>query len=304
MKLFHGANNYLSEQQLQSFLAGKQAQYFDGSEFSSLDALALSSGSYSLFDQVDEYIVVRHFFSNKKTSLHEVFLEQSASFDLTKLVFFEEKEVDKRSKLYKFIKKNGEVIGSTHLDTRELGGWLQKQLQLRKLSANSQVQALLLERVGDNQHILLSELEKLALLLSAEGRSQIELADCEIVSYVDREHQVWALLDAISARNKTVLMHEFQKLYHGDEDFQYLLTMLAKQLKILYLLKDPAISRDEIVSEFKIHPFTLTKAGKYLHKFELSTLKMLFRKLFDLDLAVKQGKIEPGLGLNLFLLSI
>jgi DNA polymerase-3 subunit delta len=231
-------------------------------------------------------------------------LEQSANFDLAKLVFFEEKAVDKRSKLYKYIKKQGEVIESAHLDVRELGEWLQKQLQFRNLKASSQVQTLLLDRVGDNQHILLSELDKLELLLRAEGRSQVEVDDCELVSYVDREHQVWALLDAISARNRPMLMSEFQKLYHGEEDFQYLLTMLAKQLKILYLLKDPSISRDEIVSEFKIHPFTLTKAGKYLHKFELGTLKMLFRKLFDLDLAVKEGKIEPGLGLNLFLLSI
>lgn len=304
MILFHGDNNYQSEQELQGFLTGKQARIFDGSEFTSLDDLALSSGSYSLFAAGDEYLVVKHFFANKKTSLHALLLEQSGNFDLPKLVFFEQSAVDKRSKLYKYIKKHGQVIESSHLDDSALRTWLQKQLRERNITATSQVQTLLLERVGDNQHILLSELDKLQLFLRADSRSQLEIADCELVSYVDREHQIWALLDAVSARNRPQLMSEFQKLYHGEEDFQYLLTMLAKQLKILYLLKDPSISRDEIVSEFKIHPFTLTKAGKYLHKFELATIKMLFRKLFDLDLAVKQGKIEPGLGLNLFLLSI
>ena len=80
--------------------------------------------------------------------------------------------------------------------------------------------------------------------------------------------------------------------------------MLARQLKLLYWLRSGEVSEDEMKSVFKIHPYTIGGIKRHVYKFEISFIKLLFAKITNLDFKVKQGKINPKLGLIMLISSV
>jgi DNA polymerase-3 subunit delta len=157
--------------------------------------------------------------------------------------------------------------------------------------------------VGTNQQMLAGELEKLLLFIKAEKRSEVGKTDLEILTVNEADAGIWELTDALATRNRTKILGLANKIMQTDQDFhQILLPMIARQIKILFLAKQfPA---DQLVRDFKLHPYAVKKAMEQARSFEVTQLKQIFNKIINLDYAVKQGKIEPRLGLNLLLSTV
>jgi len=49
----------------------------------------------------------------------------------------------------------------------------------------------------------------------------------------------------------------------------------------------------------KLHPFVLKKSWYLVNKFTLPELKKIYQKIFQVDLAIKTGKINPEIALDL-----
>ena len=74
-------------------------------------------------------------------------------------------------------------------------------------------------------------------------------------------------------------------------------------IKIKSLLKQ-GLPEQEIVSQTKLHPFIVQKSIGQCRNFNLENLKLIYKKLFDADLAIKTGKINPNLALDLLVVSM
>ena len=157
--------------------------------------------------------------------------------------------------------------------------------------------------MGTDQLVLSNELDKFELLLKSEKRKKLSDDDLELLTE-NKETIIWDLLDALTNRDKKSALKHFEGLFQNDKDFSYLSTMLSKQLKLLYWLKSGEISEESMKNDFKIHPYTISGLKRNIHKFDLNFIKLLFAKLTSLDFKVKQGKIEPRLGLVLLISSV
>ncbi len=74
-------------------------------------------------------------------------------------------------------------------------------------------------------------------------------------------------------------------------------------LKIKSLLEQN-LSNQEIAVKAKMHPFVIQKSVEQCRRFEMEDLKKIYQKLFDADLAIKTGKINPRLALDLLVVSV
>ncbi|MFQ5493323.1 MAG: DNA polymerase III subunit delta [Candidatus Dojkabacteria bacterium] len=302
--IVHGDNQYATWQKLLELTAGS-VRWIDGSSLDNLDAIFEAADSYSLMDDEPERVVVKRIFKNRKrslvTQLADLLKERESIPDM---VLWESGKVDKRSKLYKFAKSSGEVHEYTLPKPNELRSWLRRELSEKNIKATSTQIEQIIEKAGVDQLLLTGEIEKLRLLLKAEGREDLTDEDLRLVSMSAKEGDIWAMLDAISERDRPRLLRLASDLLQNPNEFPILIGSITKQLKLLYLLLDPDISESEITGKLGVHPFPVSKAKKFAHRFDLLHIKILFEKLLHLDSAIKEGKIEPRLGINLFLASI
>jgi DNA polymerase III delta subunit len=53
-----------------------------------------------------------------------------------------------------------------------------------------------------------------------------------------------------------------------------------------------------------MHPFVVKKSLQQASKFTLEELKKIYQKIFQVDLDIKTGRIEPEVALDLFIAGI
>ncbi len=94
---------------------------------------------------------------------------------------------------------------------------------------------LLADFVGPNLRQLDNELEKLAVF--ASGRA-ITAADVRLLVSDASEAMIWDLTDALSQRNAKQAMLALHALRRADANDFYLLTMIARQYRIILKVKD------------------------------------------------------------------
>lgn len=302
--LIHGDNDYLSKQELKKLQATADYQIIFADEAKTIDELIFSTDNLSLFGTDQKLTILKNLSKNRRKSLFNEladYLEQN--YKNLNIALYESGKFDARTKLFKVIKKHGKIIETKLSREDTLLKWISQKLQQEQIDSSLTLNSKILARVGTDQNILNNELDKLVLLVKSEGRKNIVEQDLLILTE-NKDAVIWDLLDAMTRRDKKTALMILENFYQNDSDFPYISAMLAKQLKMLYWLKSGEVSEEAMKKDFKVHPFTISGLKRNLSRFELPFLKMLFSKLTNLDFKVKQGKIEPKLGLVLLISSV
>jgi len=144
------------------------------------------------------------------------------------------------------------------------------------------------------------------LVCFAEERD-ITKEDIELLVRSKVDMNIFSLTDSISRRDKqkAILMLNMQ-IEKGVNEI-YILTMLIRQFRNLLIIKDlleEGLSDSQVAQRAKMHPFVVKKTIEQCRNFKLPDLKKIYRKLYDADVAIKTGKMESGLALDLLVVSI
>ncbi|MEO6547165.1 MAG: DNA polymerase III subunit delta [Ferruginibacter sp.] len=115
------------------------------------------------------------------------------------VVSYKEKAFDKRTKLYKTIKKNGEVFTSEKIRDYKLGQWVTDYLKSQEFTMTPGAIRLLTEHLGNDLNRIVNELEKLTLNLGQ--RKTINEDDIERYVGVSKEYNVFELQDALGKKD-------------------------------------------------------------------------------------------------------
>jgi DNA polymerase III subunit delta len=306
IKLIHGSNTFTSLKELKSIQAKlTEVVVIDAEKTNDLNEINLVSNTYSMFDQHASNIIIKRLFQNKKKTLIEDAVESiiKNQENFGSVIFWEPNLVKSNLKSFKQLVKYAEI--SKHEEPSELvmRKWIDNELKKHKLKATPMVLTMLIEKIGTNQLMISNELEKLMLFAHSKQQNEIFVKDLEIVPTIDVVSEVWKIIDMLLNKEKLKAIKILNENLYQVDRFPLLISIIANQLKYLYLIKS-GIPSNEIISELGVKTYTLSKIEKNAYKFELNSVKLLFSKLTDLDFAIKQGKMDAKLGLNLFLLSI
>jgi DNA polymerase-3 subunit delta len=218
----------------------------------------------------------------------------------TDLVFAEREDVDKRSAVYTFIKQHGALQDFQPKQGAELQRWLQGRAKHLDATLQPAAGTLLEEWIGSNSRALLNELHKLATYVGPGGTIGPE--QVRLLVEDASESSVFAFVDALAARQLAPALALLRDLLDAGQAPQYLLFMVARQVRLLLQVKELAKERmrpEVMASALKQAPFVVRKANDQAARFDEPTMMRLHDRLVELDHWGKTGRIGPETALEL-----
>jgi DNA polymerase-3 subunit delta len=217
----------------------------------------------------------------------------------TELVIVEPK-LDKRLSYFKWLKKRTDFREFPELDVGGLARWLSGQADSKGGELGPGDARYLVERVGANQQLLSTELEKLLLYDPNINRRTIDLLTEPLPSST-----VFQLLEAAFAGNKSRMLKLYADQRAQKVEPQQIIAMLAWQLHILAILKTAGDrSSDTVAKEAKINPYVAQKSLSVAKGLTLSRLKKLVSDLLQIDKKMKSTSIDADEALQHYLLAL
>ena len=129
-------------------------------------------------------------------------LENYIEHPLTSTIFvvsYKEKTLDKRTKLYKTIKKDGEIFTSEKIKDYKLVEWLTDYVKSREFTMSPKAIPLLAEHLGNDLSRIVNEIDKLTLNIGQ--RKNITEDDIEKFVGISKEYNAFELQDALSKKD-------------------------------------------------------------------------------------------------------
>ncbi len=137
-----------------------------------------------------------------------------------------EKNLDKRSQLYKSISSGGIVFESVRPRDYEIGGWLTEYVTAKGCSIDGKALTMLTEKLGTDVSKIANELTKLFISLP-KGTTQITDNDIEQYIGISKDYNNFELCKAIITRNVTRSIMIADHYAHNPKDNPLLVTLIA-----------------------------------------------------------------------------
>ena len=220
----------------------------------------------------------------------------------TRLIFMESKALRANHPILKLAQqeKRGYVKLFNRPEGSALEQWIRQQVAAKNGRISPRATQALAANVGNNLQILENELEKLVLYKGPDA--EIDEGDVARLSPYAAEASIFALVDALGARNGRQAALLLQQKFNEGADPFYLFAMFVRQFRLLIQVKEladagnrpPAISK-----ELKMHSFVIGKLYQQSQGFKLAQLEQIYSHLLDIDVGVKTGRNDMTTALNL-----
>ncbi|MBN1643265.1 MAG: DNA polymerase III subunit delta [Dehalococcoidales bacterium] len=187
----------------------------------------------------------------------------------------------------------------------QLRQWIERRVRLAGGSITPAATALLSRFVGNDLWTMSSEVDK---LLMYAGSSPIEEKDVrDVVSYA-QEANVFAMIDAILEMRTGYAQRLMQQLLKGGVVPAQLLVLLSRQVRIIFQVKEMRLNRVNRADMQKklglTSDFLLTKAWEQADRYSPKRLRELYQCLLETDIAIKTGKLEGDLAMNILVVEL
>ncbi|NCB20657.1 MAG: DNA polymerase III subunit delta [Clostridia bacterium] len=306
--LLHGSESFRRQKKLQE-LKNKYIDKLDplGQSLSILDGAKLSAknlsdslSSGSLFTK-KRMVVIENIFENKQESLFSILVEliKKNEGDDDNIIIFNEDLIKKTAlqagakKLLNYLLKQPYVQEFKNLNNFQLSLFVKEIINEKKAKINNSALNLLILKIGNNLYRLNNETNK--LIAAANGQEISNILVEELIKG-ETEENIFALTDALGAKNKALALRLLEEQLDAGLSLQYILAMLQRQIRIIlsikYLKSGNNLSDNQIVHSLKLHPFVIKKALQQSNNFSLTELKNYWQNLLDIDLDNKKGKSD------------
>lgn len=239
------------------------------------------------------------FFKNKCDEL----ADYVSSIPESTCLIFVETEIDKRSRLYKEVKKYGRVVefGIQKEDT--LVKWILGMLKKEGKSITKETLQLFLSKTGSDMQTIKNELDK--LISFTEGKEVITSEDVEQVCVAQTTNKIFDMINAIAEGNRKKALELYEDLLSLKEPPMRILFLIARQFHQLYQLKllaKEGVASSEIAKQAGIMPFAMKKYQAQAKSFSEEELRQAVEECVDAEEAVKTGAMNDRLSVELIIL--
>ena len=221
--------------------------------------------------------------------------------DCTVLVLVDGK-IKSGNPLLKQLSPRAKVMSFPLLKEEGLRQWVRRGVAEQGATISPEAVDLLAKLVGGNLWVMNNEISKLALF--ALGR-RIEVEDIKALVSLAQETSVFVMVDAILDFKAGVAEQLLEQLLQRGASPAYLLVMLSRQVRLIVQARELRRQRKpevEIQDRLGLpSEFVLRKTLDQAQRYPLERLKELYNKLLETDLAIKTGKYDGELALNLLI---
>lgn len=306
--LIFGENNFLAKRELAALIAKLQSknknlplEILDFSKKTDFKSFKEILRSDSLFSS-KKLCVIYDLIGNIDADFKEKFQkERKDILENTEnvVVFFESQMPRKNDAVLTYLQKIGEAKECKQLSGVSLEKWIVSELKEMGATAEPMAIKFLAANCGHDAWLLYNELQKLA---AYKNGKLIALEDCQKMVKTNVQLNIFQTMDALLGGDKAQAISLLRRHLKNGESPQAMLGMIASQIRNVLVIKDlqeRGLSSREAVSELKMHPFVVQKASQKAHEYSLPQLKDIYKKLLDLDIQSKTGRMDPELVLEL-----
>lgn len=239
------------------------------------------------------------FFKNSCERLAEYLPKTPAT---THFIFVED-EIDKRSKCYKAVQKTGKVVEFATQTEELLTRWILSRLKKEGKNITGSVMQLFLSKTGTDMGNIDRELEK--LICYTMGRPVIEAADVEAIATEQTQNKIFEMVNAIAEHNQRKALDLYYDLLTLKEPSMRIMYLISRQFQILLNVKDMSARGMDQASMAKIAgipPFAVRRNVSQAKGFSMEQLKQALRDGVDLEEAVKNGRMNDQMAVEIFLM--
>lgn len=180
-----------------------------------------------------------------------------------------------------------------------MAGWIQERAKVYAGQFTREAADRLAGLVGDEPRLADQEIQK--LLAYANFTRPVEPDDVDALTPSMRQGDIFEMVDALGEGNGRRCQEMLHRLLKEQEAIS-ILGMIVRQFRLL-LLANEVLGQggnDALVArELKIHPFVAGKVALQARHFTLPVLEAIYRRLLEVDEAIKSGQMEDILALDL-----
>ena len=220
-------------------------------------------------------------------------------------LIFLENEIDKRIRYVELIKKFGLIVEFDYRKPEELTGWVVKRLKAEGRDIDAGTAAQLVEYCEQGMDDISNEIAKLCAY--AGDRKRITAADIKKVCTKSVKSRVFDLTDAIAAKQTgkaLVLLNDMVVLKEPMPKVMYMIARQFRQLLQVKLLLREGATQAEITSRLKLSPYISGKILRQAQSFSLEKLEKAVSTGLELDIAIKTGRLEDRVAVELMIASL
>ncbi len=303
IRTFGGQNSFGMQLELRAITAAFLNEHGDL-------ALERIDGQEASFDQIHEAVTSLPFLASKKMVIlrapgaNKQFVEKfeeilSQVSETTDLIIVEPK-LDRRLSYYKYLKKQTDFRDFAQMDLGGLIRWLVDTAKLAGGSISTGDAHYLVERVGLDQQLVSSELEKLMIYKPSVTRQTIDL-----LTEAAPQSTIFELIEAAMAGNSRAALELYAEQRALKVEPQQIIAMLAWQLHVLAIIKAAGDrDADAIAREAKVNPYVVRKSQGIARKITIAELKKLVADLLNIDARSKRTSLDLDEALQHYLLKL
>lgn len=218
------------------------------------------------------------------------------------ILIFVEKDIDKRSKMYKAVSKLGYVAEFKRQTDADLESWICQTVKKEGKVINSADAHFLLERIGNDMSNISTEMEKLICYNLKEEKisreSILEITNERV------ENKIFDMIKAVTEQKQHIALKMYTDLLTLKEPPLRILYLIARQYNILLLsleMSKQKMSANDIAGQIGVQGFVVRNALPIARKYTPEFLRNAIEEVIDLETAVKSGKLSDVLSVELFI---
>lgn len=213
---------------------------------------------------------------------------------------FVEAEVDKRSKLYKAVQKNGGAIEFGKQDETTLKRWVLTMLKKENKQISENTLNLFLTHTGTDMSNIRTEMEK--LLCYCMKKNVVTEEDVNEICTRQVTNQIFDMVDAIAGKRQKEALTLYYDLLTLKEPPMRILFLIARQFNLLLQVKELSAKGygDKAIAEkVGLHSFIAGKYVRQASKFKTSYLREAVNACVSAEEAVKTGRMDDQMSVEL-----
>ena len=216
---------------------------------------------------------------------------------------FVENAVDKRSKAFKALSKEGVVLELGMPNNNDIRTWIGNKLKAENKSMEREAYQEFVIRTDSNMENMDKEFEKLICYIG--DNDTITLQDVEEICTKQIQSKVFDMINGIAEKNPKKVLDMYHDLLASKEPPIKILILIQRQFRRSLQIKDlreQGYSDDRIAKELKVQNFIIGKELKMTRNFSTATMNNLLEDACNLERDIKTGNIKDQLAVELLMM--
>ena len=201
-----------------------------------------------------------------------------------------DKEVDKRKKLFKTIKKLGHIEEFGYLSEGELVKYIARGLGRHNKKISGENARHMIHYVGGDLTVMHNEIEKLA---GFKGDDEVVTKeDIEAICQKSIESKIFELVDCMGTNRRERALKLYHDLLMAKEPANRVLFMLTRQFRMIYrtkLMSGEGYSQNDIAKKLKVQSFIIRKCTDQGRGFNIAKLEGALKDALQTEIDIRTG---------------